>query len=160
VKVKGGRGGHVVVRLDDVEASLLRNLIAEMQILLEADIPDIDPVKQRLFPRAYDDADDERTFRALTAGDLESAKLQALKEVRDALGDRGSLNVELGPDDVGSWLRLLTDLRLAIGTRLDVTAETMAAPIDPDDPNAGPLSVLHWLGALQGSILERIEGSA
>ncbi|MBW3594046.1 MAG: DUF2017 domain-containing protein [Actinobacteria bacterium] len=158
MKVKGGRGGTVRLRLDETEASLLRNLIAEMQMLLEADIPDGDAVKQRLFPRAYEDPANEETFRDLTSGDLENAKLAALREVRDSIGERGSVEVEIGPDDVGSWLRLLTDLRLAIGVRLDVTEETMSAEIDPDDPNAGALSVLHWLGWVQGSILERIEG--
>jgi hypothetical protein len=51
---------------------------------------------------------------------------------------------------------LLTDLRLAIGTRLDVTEEKMSDDIDPDDPEAAALSVLHWLGWVQGTILEAI----
>ncbi len=158
MKVKGGRGGQVRLRLDETEASLLRNLIAEMQMMLEGDVPAEDPVKQRLFPQAYEDPDNEATFRDLTASDLHDAKREALREVRDSLGDRGAAEVELGPEAVTSWLRLLTDLRLAIGVRLDVDEEKMAAPIDPDDPNAGAMSVLHWLGWVQGSILERIEG--
>ncbi len=148
----------MTVELDEPEAMLLRSLISEMQMLLEADVPAGDPVKQRLFPRAYENDEHERGFRELTAGDLETAKLETLREVRDALGHSGAARVEVGPDEVGSWLRLLTDLRLAIGVRLDVTEETMAAEIDPDDPNAPALSVLHWLGWVQGSILERIEG--
>jgi len=158
VKVKGGRGGHVRLRFDDVEASLLRNLVAEMQMLLEADIPAEDAVKQRLFPQAYDDRVEEKAFRELTATDLHDAKLEVLRQVRDSLGDAGPLDLELDPEAVSSWLRLLTDLRLAIGVRLDVDEEKMSAPIDPDDPNAGAMSVLHWLGWVQGSILERIEG--
>ena len=156
MKLKG-RGGRVRLSLDDAEASIMRELIAEMQMLLEADIPHSDEVKQRLFPTAYEDPDNEETYREMTASDLENAKLENLRVVRDALGDRGRTDVELGPDDVGSWLRLLTDLRLAIGVRLDVTEETMSAEIDPDDPNASAYAVLHWLGWLQGSILERIE---
>ncbi len=155
--VKGGRGGRVRLRLDETEAGLLRELVAEMQTMLEADISDTDPVKQRLFPQAYDDPQNEKGFRDLIGSDLENAKLDALRDVRDALGLQGATNLELGPDDVGSWLRLLTDLRLAIGVRLDVTEESMSAEIDPDDPNAPAFSVLHWLGWLQGSILERIE---
>jgi hypothetical protein len=158
VKIKGGRSGHVKVHLDEPEAALLRSLVSEMQTLLEADVPDEDEVKARLFPRAYETDDDERGFRDLTASDLETAKLETLREVRDALGVSGAATVDLGPDEVGSWLRLLTDLRLAIGVRLDVTEETMASELDADDPNAPALSVLHWLGWLQGSILERIGG--
>ena len=145
------------MQLDEAEAELLRSLVTEMQMMLEGDVPDSDPVKQRLFPNAYEDADDEKAFRDLIGGDLETAKLDTLRGVRDAIGTSGRADVDLGPDEVGSWLRLLTDLRLAIGVRLDVTEDTMAAEIDPDDPNAGALTVLHWLGYLQGSILERIE---
>lgn len=158
MKVKGGRAGRVRLLIEEHEASLLRSLIGEMQMMLEADIPETDPVKQRLFPRAYEDPDNEETFRELTSGDLENVKLEALREVRDSLGTRGKVEVALGPDEVGSWLRLLTDLRLAIGVRLDVTEEAMSAEIDPDDPNGPALSVLHWLGWVQGSILERVEG--
>lgn len=158
MKIKGGRSGRVKVHLEDPEASLLRNLVSEMRTLLEADIPHEDAVKARLFPRAYETDEEERGFRDLTADDLEKVKLETLREVQDALGDSGAAHIDLGPDDVGSWLRLLTDLRLAIGVRLDVTEETMGSEIDPDDPNAPALSVLHWLGYLQGSILERLEG--
>ena len=157
MKIKGGRSGHVRLRLDENEAALLRSLVGEMQMLLEADIPAEDEVRQRLFPRAYEDPDNEATFRDLTASDLEKAKLEALRTVRDALGETGGRDIDLGPDAVESWLRLLTDLRLAIGVRLEVTDESMSEPIDPDDPNAGALSVLHWLGWAQGSILERLE---
>ena len=158
LKLKGGRGGKVRLNLDETEATLLRNLTREMQTLLEADIPAEDAVKQRLFPRAYEEDDDENTFRDLVSSDLENAKLRAVKEVRDALGPHGASSVELGPDEVGTWLRLLTDLRLAIGVRLDVTEENMSEEIDPADPNASAFAVLHWLGWVQGSILERIEG--
>jgi hypothetical protein len=129
-----------------------------MQMLLEADIPEGDAVKQRLFPRAYEADDNEETFRDLVSTDLEKVKLEAVKEVRDALGTDAAPVIQLSPDDVGTWLRLLTDLRLAIGVRLDVTEETMSEEIDPDDPNASAFAVLHWLGWLQGSILERTEG--
>ena len=144
--------------LEDAEASLLRELTREMKRLLEADVPPSDAVKQRLFPRAYEDPDNEETFRDLIAGDLQNAKSQAVQEVRDALGIEGRVDLQLGPEDVATWLRLLTDLRLAIGVRLDVTEDTMSEEIDPEHPNAPAFEVLHWLGWLQGSILERIEG--
>ena len=157
MKLRGGRDGGVRLTLDEDEASLLRNLVSEMRMLLEADVPPGDAVKQRLFPRAYEEDEDEETYRDLVADDLATAKLDVVKAVGDALGPHGGSNVDLGPEDVSSWLRLLTDLRLAIGVRLDVTEETMSEEIDPDDPNAPAYAVMHWLGWLQGSILERIE---
>ena len=158
MKVKGGRKGRVTLDLDETEATLLRSLLSEMQMLLEADVPDSDDVKTRLFPRAYESDENEQNFRDLTASDLSDVKLDTLRQVRDAVGEEGAVRVDLEPDDVGAWLRLLTDLRLAIGVRLDVTEETMSREFDEDDPNAPALSVLHWLGWVQGSIIERIEG--
>ena len=157
MKLRGGRDGGVRLTLDENEASLLRSLVSEMQMLLEADVPPDDAVKQRLFPRAYEEDGDEETFRDLVADDLAAAKLDVVKTVRDALGPQGASDMALGPDEIATWLRLLTDLRLAIGVRLDVTEETMSEEIDPDDPNAPAYAVMHWLGWLQGSILERIE---
>lgn len=158
MKIKASRDGTLRLSLEETEAMLLRDLTHEMQMLLEADIPKEDAIKQRLFPRAYEDEDNEGTFRDMISSDLEKVKLEAVKAVRDALGAAGAPTIQLGPDEAGTWLRLLTDLRLAIGVRLDVTEETMSEEIDPDDPNASAFAVLHWLGWLQGSILERIEG--
>ena len=70
MKLKGGKGGGIRLTLDDAEASLLRELVAEMQMMLEADIPQSDAVKQRLFPTAYEDPENEETFREMTATDL------------------------------------------------------------------------------------------
>ena len=156
MKFKGGRTGTIHVKSDEGEADLFRGLLGEMQILLEADIPPADPVVERLFPRAYQDEEQERAYRDLIGDDLTSAKLETLRSVRDSVGEMGPLDVDLGPDEVEAWLRLLTDLRLAIGVRLDVTEETMDATVDPDDPEAPAYSVLHWLGWIQGSILERM----
>jgi hypothetical protein len=62
----------------------------------------------------------------------------------------------LDEEEVDRLLALLTDIRLAIGTRLDVTEERMAAELDRDDPDAAALSVLHWLGWLQESVIAAI----
>jgi hypothetical protein len=69
-------------------------------------------------------------------------------------GDQGVTT--LSPEEGEAWVRALTDMRLAIGTRLDVTEETMSTEPDPDDPSAAPLQILHWLGWLQESILDQM----
>ena len=126
MKIKAARDGTLRLSLEEAEAMLLRDLTHEMLMLLEADIPKEDAVKQRLFPRAYEGQDNEDTFREMVSSDLEKVKLEAVKAVRDALGTEGAPTIQLGPDEAGTWLRLLTDLRLAIGVRLDVTEETMS----------------------------------
>jgi hypothetical protein len=146
--------GDLSIALDRYEADLFRNLLHEMKMLLEGDIPE-DAVKKRLFPRAYEDDADEASYRELTAAELEASKLEALREVRDTVGTSGPVEASLDAGQVGAWLRLLTDLRLAIGTRLEVTEETMSKDFDESDPDAAAFAVLHWLGWMQESIIER-----
>jgi hypothetical protein len=147
--------GSISVRFTDDEAELLRRLLAEMEMLLEAKSPQ-DPVVGRLFPRAYETNEEEESYQSLVGDELVAAKRDNLRSARDTLGTEGPAEAELSQDQADSWLALLTDLRLAIGTRLDVTEESLSKDIDPDDPDAAALSVLHWLGWVQGSILEAI----
>jgi len=144
------------IHLDLDEARLLRELLSEMKMLLEADLPQED-VTKRLFPDAYEDEAESRAYKDLVGDELRAAKLAALRTVSERLGRRGPLNASLPHEEVDAWLTLLTDLRLAIGTRLGVTEEKMDAEVDPDDPDARALSVLHWLGWVQGSMLEALE---
>jgi hypothetical protein len=146
-------GEGLRAHFESEEARLLRELLAEMNILLEADVPRIDPVKQRLLPDAYDDPDAAENYRGLTEDDLMQAKREALRAVRQRLGERGGLDASIPEEEVSSWLAVLTDLRLAIGVRLDVDEAKMETELDPDDPDAPAMSVLHWLGWVQGTML-------
>ena len=147
--------GSVTIRFSEDEAELLRRLLAEMETLLGSS-SDRDPVVGRLFPRAYEKKEEEESYRSLVGDELVSAKKANLRSAGDMLGREGAAEAALSEDEAEAWLALLTDLRLAIGTRLDVTEEKMSEDIDPDDPEAAALSVLHWLGWVQGTILEAI----
>lgn len=148
--------GGVRFQLEGYEADLMRQLLDEMRTLLEADIPPSDAVLKRLFPDAFEDEEQAGAYRELIGNELHDRKTSALRTATETLGITGAVNATLDDEQVDRWLALLTDIRLAIGTRLDVTEETMAAEVDPDDPDAAALSVLHWLGWLQESILAAI----
>ncbi len=136
---------------------MLRQLTAEMRALLATDLDTADdPVLTRLYPDAYEKLEDEADYRSLIGDDLEKHKLDALDTVSTALGNQ-TTDVRLSGDDVDAWLGCLTDLRLAIGTRLDVDEERMGTEINPDDPDAAALGVLHWLGWLQEEILRAVQ---
>ncbi|HJR46497.1 MAG TPA: DUF2017 family protein [Actinomycetota bacterium] len=144
------------VQLDANEADLLRGLTNEMRLVLEADIPDADPVQQRLFPRAHDDDEDEAAYQELVGSELKDVKLEALRTVERRLGSDGPLDDTLPEGEIHEWLRLINDIRLAIGTRLQVDEAKMDKQYDPDDPEAPALAVLHWLAWVQTSILEEM----
>jgi hypothetical protein len=146
----------IEVKLSRDEAELIRELCKEMRTLLEADIPRIDPVVARLFPDAYEDEADARAYRDLVGDELLTHKLQALNTVEERLGHNGSADLIFDAQSVNAWLGFLTDARLAIGTRLQVTGETMETEPDPDDPEAPAYSVLHYLGWLQEVTVGRL----
>ena len=142
------REGDFRLRLSDAERQLLRELPAQLLALLTAD-PE-DPSLRRLRPTAYeDDAEAEDEFRRLMDGELLESRREALLVLVDtAARDR------LTAEELDAWLRALTDLRLAVGTRLDVTEDTYAREIDPRDPQAYELSVFAYLSWLQDAAVE------
>jgi hypothetical protein len=148
-EVTADPGGGVRVRIEGDEAELLRRLITELQTLLEADVPREDPVVARIFPDAFEEEEDRRAYRDMVDDDLRAQKLGAMRTVSETLE-----GATLSDDEVDAWLVTLTDMRLAIGTRLDVDEEQMAAELDPDDPSTASMAVLHWLGFLQESIVQ------
>jgi hypothetical protein len=155
----GTKNDGVRLVLDEMETHVIRQLTEELRTLLDAGRIDRgDPVYERLFPAAYDDVQDESAYRDLIGDDLVTFKLQALDMVTDALGERFS-DITLEGDTLDIWLACLTDLRLAIGTRLDVDEERMGTEIDPDDPDARSLAVLHWLGFVQEGVVRAASGA-
>ena len=142
------REGDYRLRLSDAERDLLRRLSAELLGLL-VDDPD-DPTLRRLRPSAYeDDPEAEDEYRRLVQAELEQGRREALR-VFSETADRERLTAE----ELDTWLRALTDLRLALGTRLDVTEDTYAQDIDPRDPAAYELSVFAYLSWLQEQAVE------
>lgn len=150
------RRGHARIQLESVESGLLATLFDDLDGALQT-LPDDDPVRQRLFPAAYrsdDEAADE--FRSLTEESLRDTKAERVAECRAELPD-GEGDVDLDDEAAQRWLTVLTDLRLAIGTRLDVSEDDDPA-IDPSDPDAPLRAIYQWLTALQDSLVHAVMG--
>jgi Domain of unknown function (DUF2017) len=139
------RAGDYRLRLSREERTLLRMLHAELGSLLED--PD-DPDLRRLFPPASDDDAEADAYRSLVHDQLVDGRERALSTLEQTL-DRETLTAE----EADAWLRVLNDLRLILGTRLDVTEETMLADIDPNDPSAQQYAVYAYLSWLQEQLV-------
>ena len=112
-----------------------------------------DPALARLLPDAYrDDPDAAGEFRRLTESSLRREKVAAADRMLAALPEQGPGEVRLTPETTETWLSTLNDVRLALGTRLEVSEE-MAEP-DPEDPDAPAYVVYLWLTELQGVLVE------
>lgn len=153
------RRGEISVAVGKEEADLLRRLIAEYRTLLDAAGEPGDPIYARLFPSAsLDDPDLDRQYRELASDSLDQHKRNTVEIATRSLGESGGWRSTLAEEEREAWLVLLADLRLAIGVRLAVTEETMGMPADPSDPEQWPLAVLHYLGALQESLVQACMG--
>ncbi|MFF5917788.1 DUF2017 domain-containing protein [Streptomyces flavochromogenes] len=132
--------------------------------------PPSDPALKRLFPDAYgDDSEELRAaasdFRRFTENDLRARKREdALGVVRaldalsaDAAGEGGAV-LKLTPDESRAWLGALNDLRLTIGTRLEVTDDEgeQLYRLPDSDPRKPMVMAYLWLGALQESLVETL----
>ncbi|EFV12349.1 DUF2017 domain-containing protein [Segniliparus rugosus] len=58
----------------------------------------------------------------------------------------------LSMDEARSWVAALNDLRLTLGSILDITPDT-PEQLPPGHPHAAQLGVYHWLTVLQESLL-------
>ena len=144
-----GQKGGVELRLSPDERTLLAGLVAELRALLDG-APG-DSSLRRLSPPAYDEADDERAYRELMGGELLDGRRAALDLVAQTLEqDR------LSADEADAWLRALNDLRLVLGTRLDVQEDTFAEELRPDDQRAPALAVYAYLSWIQEQLIEAL----
>ena len=145
--------GDFRLRLSDGERELLASLPTELTALIEAD--PADPGLRRPFPPAHeDDEESEVEFRRLMHEELLAGRREALEVLAET-----ARSERLSGEQLDAWLRALTDLRLALGTRLGVTEETYDREIDPDDPQAYELSVFAYLSWLQEQAVEAASAS-
>jgi hypothetical protein len=151
------RGEDVVARVDRAEAGILGLLLDQLEQLLAADEDDVadDPVMARLLPEGHrGDPRLAADYRELTESALRSGKADDLATVRATLPADGG-EVRLDRDQAGAWLRTTNDLRLALGTRLEIT-EDSEPPDDVTDEASQQLAVYYWLTALQGSLVDAL----
>ena len=151
------RHGDVVARLDPAEAGIVGLLLDQLEQLLAADADDVagDPVMARLLPDGHrSDPELAADYRELTESALRSGKADDLAMVRATLPDGGG-EVRLDGDQAAAWLRTTNDLRLALGTRLDITEDT-EPPDEIVDEQDQQLAVYYWLTALQGSLVDAL----
>jgi hypothetical protein len=117
-------------------------------------------VLARLLPPGHTgDPEIAADYRDLTEESLRSGKADDLATVRATLPPQGG-EVRLDDEQARAWLRTTNDLRLALGTRLGVTAETEPPEIDSSGDGAGEedsqLAVYYWLTAVQGSLVDAL----
>ena len=166
-------GGKLTLQLDDAELGLLAQLFEQMAELLEhpesENVADPlakmlnmggstqiseDPALARLFPDGYsDDEHASADFRRFTEEDLRAQKVAAVATAQETLSEwtgKSTLTQEQAQD----WLRALNDLRLVLGTRLEIT-DSGDRYANPNSDTSG-LYTYNYLTYLQGTLIDAL----
>ena len=169
------RREHVVVSLDAAERSVLASLLGAVRALLDDGDDDAveadplaalvgmsdgpvetpeDPILLRLLPDAYADAEQSAEFRRLTDGELRARKTEAIDRVIEDVVTSERIDLDLD-EGVGMWVQAINDVRLVIGTRLDVQEDwpDRLDDVPPDDPRAALYDFYGWLSELQDRLV-------
>lgn len=122
------------------------DLATQLEELLEGDAEDV----KRLFPTAYpDDPERDAGYQILARQQLIDRRREAIALMEETV-DRDLLT----EDELAAWMGIINDLRLVLGTRLDVSEED--DEIDEDDPGAAALVLYHQLGYLLNEIVDAL----
>lgn len=174
--------GHVVAELSQQEAAVVRGLVGQVRDMLTArseeapqdelseitgirtgpSTPPQDRVMERLLPDFYrrdpdtGESDEEESgaagaLRSLHEPELIEAKTAVTGTVLRTCPREGG-TVRLTAEQADGWLSALNDVRLALGTALEVDEDS---PEEPEDELVREhLGVYQWLTWVQDSLVE------
>lgn len=166
--------GRIVLRVDVVEKGLLATLLEQLIEFVSPEATDadadplaaivgidvaaqrpVDPALARLFPDAYpDDPDASADFRRYTERGLRDTKMAAARTALQTLQESGE-KITLSVEQAGSWLGALADIRLALGSRLEITEDNHdeLANLPDEDPRSGMFHLYDWLTYLTETLV-------
>lgn len=150
-RVRRTRRGDYALRLPKAERELLRRLPAQMRDLLTLGEPD--PATRRLFPPAYADAahaEHDAEYQRYMHDDLVQRRLATLAIMEETLDAE-----RLDEAQLTAWMTALNDVRLVLGTRLDVS-EDAGPDLEASDPRSPSAALYSYLGWLQEQVVEAL----
>ncbi|MGH3803993.1 MAG: DUF2017 family protein, partial [Pseudonocardiaceae bacterium] len=157
-----------VIDMSSAESDAMRQTFTQLLTLMDRGSARIDPALRRLFPDGYrEDRAAADELRRFTEATLRDGKQESSRQVLTDL-PKGEGRVRLSFDRAELWLTALTDARLVLGSRLNITAETdVIALLDAQSQEPAPeseaatflLAIYQHLTFLQESLLRAITSS-
>lgn len=156
--------------LDDRESSAPVDELAEITGMRTGNsVPPQDDTMKRLLPDFYRPATEHpagsgtaeslnSALRSLHEPAILDAKREAAQRVLDTLPTGGG-KFELSEDEAHAWASAVNDVRLALGTMLDIGSDGPDR-LPGDHPMAGHLDVYQWLTVLQEYLVVSLIGGA
>ena len=141
-------GGFTIKMGSDVQEWVL-HLADQLETLLDTEGDDV----RRLFPTAYpDDAERDAGYQILARQQLIDGRREAIALMKATL-DKKMWN----EDELAAWMGIINDLRLVLGTQLDVSEDEN--DIDLEAPNAVAVLAYYQLGELLAEIVDALSGT-
>jgi Domain of unknown function (DUF2017) len=135
--------GTFTIGLDADARDFLADLPRQLRTVIEAGD---EASTRRLFPPAYhrqDDSEREEEYRRFMREDLITSKMGAMAMLQEKAHAE-----TLNEDDMIAWMGAINDIRLVLGTQLDVYEGLDTDDLPADDERLPALSVYGWLSAL------------
>ncbi len=140
--------GTYSLNLREEERALIAAIVPDLRSLL-ADDPN-DEMLTRLFPTARpDDAEAEAEYRDMVRDELASKRLARL----DIVAELSEATV-LEQEQLAAWMGAVNDIRLVLGTRLEVTEDDEFEETDEADAESVARSAYWYLGWLLEHLVE------
>ena len=151
---KRPKGNHSVfiVRIDEDRfifdvPDVLRQTVVDLASQLDEELETDNPNLQRLFPTAYsDDPEKDAGYQVLARGELIEGRQNSLTTVIKSAEDD-----EVDGETLEAWMRVVNDLRLVLGTGLDVGESDEWTPSHEQEQT---YMVYQWLSMLLSHIVE------
>jgi len=151
-RIRHTRRGTYRVELPDGERDLLRRLLPQLRPLLAGDDPG-DGRTRRLRQAAYTDDDEaDADYQRLMREDLEASRLAALDAVEATIDA-----TELDEQQLMAWMGSVNNLRLVLGTMLDVSEELEIGELPDDAPDLEAYALYTYLSGLLGEIVDGLD---
>ena len=146
-RFRAHRDGSTDFRIADEERSLIETLLDQYRELLMSTAAEgsVHETLRRLYPTAHpNDAEADAAYHELVRDELLERRLEKLEVIEATLQHQ-----VLSASEALAWVTVLNDIRLVLGTSLDVSEDDDFDSLDLDDPNNQPYAVYRYLSALQ-----------
>jgi hypothetical protein len=146
------RDGTFGWKLGPNEREVLSEVVAQFRALLASETPSSDPSLQRVFPPAHpDDPIAELEYERSAGGALLADKLDQLETFERSIGQQ-----VLSEDDVLACMRATNDMRLVLGTRIDVREESTPTDFAGDPETESTFELYAYLSWLEESMIDAL----
>jgi hypothetical protein len=148
-RLRRTKAGKYQLKLSRPERDLLRSLPGQVREMIDS-TDSTDPSVRRLFPPAYRNEEQaEAEYQNLMHDELREHHLRALSVMEETIDAE-----RLDEEQVVSWLSAINELRLVLGTNLEVTESQES--VDPNDPRAPGLALYAYLSWLEEQVVETL----